>query len=83
MNPTGSVQTDRMVTVNTGNTIIDNVWLWRADHDVNGSVYDSRNYVATGLQVNGDNVYGYGLAVEHTLGNMLEWFGNNGHTYFF
>jgi len=28
-------------------------------------------------------VIGYGLACEHTLGNMLEWNGDNGKTYFY
>jgi len=62
---------------------MDDLWLWRADHDVQGLVTDSHNTVQTGLQVNGDNVTGYGLAVEHTLGNMLEWNGDNGKTYFY
>lgn len=82
-NATGSVQTDKMVTVNTDNTIIDDVWLWRADHDEGGLVYDSRNPVTTGLMVNGNNVVGYGLAVEHTLGDMLVWNGENGKSYFY
>lgn len=33
--------------------------------------------------MNGDNVTGYGLACEHTLGNLLEWNGENGKTYFY
>ena len=44
---------------------------------------DSQNPCDTGLLINGDNVTGYGLAVEHTLGNMLEWNGENGESYFF
>lgn len=82
-NPTGSVKADKMVTVNTGHTIIDDVWLWRADHDIQGLVYNSRNPVNTGLLINGDNVTGYGLACEHTLGDMLVWNGNNGKSYFY
>jgi len=72
-----------MLQVNSGNTIIDDVWLWRADHSVDGLVMDSHNPVATALQVNGDNVTGYGLACEHTLGNMLEWNGDFGESYFY
>lgn len=72
-----------MIQINSGNVIIDDTWLWRADHSVSGSVKDKRNPVATGLQVNGDNVTGYGLASEHTLGNLLEWNGENGKTYFY
>jgi len=78
-----NVQADIMIQVNSGNTIIDDVWLWRADHSIDGLVKDSQNPVQTGLQVNGDNVKGYGLACEHTLGNMLEWNGNMGETYFY
>lgn len=82
-NATGDARANKMVTVNTSNTIIDDVWLWRADHDIEGLVYDSRNPVDTGLMINGDNVTGYGLACEHTLGDMLVWNGENGSSYFY
>lgn len=72
-----------MIQINSGNVIIDDTWLWRADHNVDGAVIDSKNDVRTGLEINGDDVYGYGLAVEHTLGHLLEWNGENGHTYFY
>jgi hypothetical protein len=65
----------KMVQINSGYVIIDDTWLWRADHSQSGPISDSKNPVDTGLQVNGDNVFGYGLACEHTLGNMLEWNG--------
>lgn len=68
----------KMVQINSGNVIIDDTWLWRADHSQAGLIADSKNPCDTGLQVNGDNVLGYGLACEHTLGNMLEWNGENG-----
>ena len=77
------VRASTMIQINSGNVIIDDTWLWRADHDVSGKVMDKKNPVDTGLQVNGDNVIGYGLAVEHTLGNLLEWNGDNGKTYFY
>lgn len=77
------VKTDVMVQINSGNVIIDDTWLWRADHSVDGLVANSKNPVKSGLQVNGDNVTGYGLAAEHTLGNLLEWNGENGRTYFY
>jgi hypothetical protein len=39
-----------MMVVNTGYTIIDNVWLWRADHDVTGDlVKNGKNPCSTGL----------------------------------
>lgn len=74
---------ETMVQINSGNVIIDDTWLWRADHNVDGEVMNEKNKVRTGLEVNGDNVTGYGLAVEHTLGNLLEWNGENGRTYFY
>ena len=80
------VKASTMVQINSGNVIIDDTWLWRAGQDVSGKVMDKKNPVDTGLQVNGDNVIGYGLAVEHTypwLGNLLEWNGDNGKTYFY
>jgi len=72
-----------MVIVNSGWTIIDNVWLWRADHDITGSVVNSNNPVDNGMIINGPNVIAYGLAAEHTLGNLVEWNGENGKTIFY
>lgn len=69
-----------MMTVNSGNVVIDNTWLWRADHDVTGDVKDSNNPVQNGLIVNGDDVIAYGLKVEHTLGDLTLWNGENGTT---
>jgi len=77
------VSTGSMVIVNSGWTIIDNVWLWRADHDITGSVVNSNNPVDNGMIINGDNVIAYGLAAEHTLGNLVEWNGENGKTIFY
>jgi len=82
-NATGDMRTKYMIEVNSDNVIIDNIWLWRADHDVRGSVMNSRNPVETGLVINGNNVTGYGLAVEHTLGDMLVWNGDYGRSYFY
>lgn len=73
-----NVSTQYMTLINSGNVIIDNTWLWRADHAVSGLVVNEENPVEAGLVVYGDNVIGYGVAVEHTLGNMLQWYGNHG-----
>ena len=78
-----NVSTQYMTMVNSGNVIIDNTWLWRADHAVSGLVVNEENPVEAGLIVYGDNVIGYGVAVEHTLGNMLQWYGNHGQTWFY
>jgi len=72
------VKASSMISISNGNVIIDDTWLWRADHDLKGPVVNGTNPVDTALLVNGDNVIGYGLACEHTLGNLLEWNGENG-----
>eukprot|EP01084_Bolivina_argentea_P150173 262272_1 len=77
------VQTDIMVQINSDNVIFDGSWLWRADHDTGGSVKDSHNPCVTGFQANGNNITTYGLAVEHTLGDLVQWNGNNGKCYFY
>mmetsp|Transcript_27462 Transcript_27462/g.43458 ORF Transcript_27462/g.43458 Transcript_27462/m.43458 type:complete len:590 (+) Transcript_27462:35-1804(+) len=76
--------TDTMVQINMDNVVMDNSWLWRADHDITGGyVYSGDNPVRTALQVYGDNVVLYALKAEHTLGNIVEWYGNNGTCFFF
>lgn len=80
---TDGVSARTMVEINSGNVIVDDAWLWRADHDIVGSVYAERNPVDNGAVVNGDNVTAYGLAAEHTLGDLVYWTGNNGKTYFY
>ena len=72
-----------MFDINMDNVIVDDTWLWRSDHDVSGSVYNSNNPVDTGFKLSGDNVIAYGLAAEHTLGNLVDWKGNDGQTYFY
>jgi len=79
----GEVSAQRMVQINSSNVIIDHTWLWRADHDVGGLVKDSKNYVENGLQVNGSGVRAYGLFSEHSLGDLVQWNGENGETYFY
>lgn len=74
---------DSFVIINSGNVIIDNSWLWRADHTIGGQSKNLENPVTNGLIVNGNNVIAYGLAVEHVLGDMVVWNGNNGRTYFY
>eukprot|EP00483_Globobulimina_turgida_P000176 UN00176 len=77
------VSVDVMVQINSGNVVIDNTWYWRADHGVSGIVKNSHNPVTTGLQYYGDNGIAYGLAVEHTLGDLVQWYGNNGTVIFY
>ena len=67
--------------VNDSNTILDDIWAWRADHG-NGVGW-TQNTANTGLIVNGDNVDAYGLAVEHFQKNEVIWNGQNGEDVFF
>merc|ERR1712087_530062 len=77
------VRADRMVEINADRVVLDNSWLWRADHDVTGNVYSCNNPVEVGLEVNGDSVMAYGLKVERTLNNLVEWNGEKGACYMF
>ncbi len=67
--------------VNTDNTILDDVWAWRADHGA--GVGWTSNRADTGVIVNGDNVSAYGLAVEHYQKFEVIWNGQNGEDVFF
>jgi hypothetical protein len=69
--------------VNTDNTILDDLWIWRADHGVAGSVGWTINTADTGLVVNGDNVTATGLFVEHFQKYNVIWNGNRGEVIFF
>jgi hypothetical protein len=66
---------------NASDSIIDNVWAWRADHgnDVGWTV----NRADTGLVVTGNDVTAYGLAVEHYQKNEVIWSGQGGTDVFF
>jgi hypothetical protein len=66
---------------NASNSIIDNLWAWRADHgnDVGWTVNQADN----GVIVTGNNVTAYGLAVEHYQKNEVIWSGQGGTDIFF
>jgi hypothetical protein len=74
--------TDSLV-VDSDNTLINDIWAWRADHGNSGTVGWTVNTAATGLIVNGDNVLATGLFVEHYQNYEVEWNGNGGETIFF
>ncbi len=69
--------------VNSDNTILDDIWAWRADHGVAGSVGWDVNTADTGLVVNGDHVTATGLFVEHYQKYNVIWNGEHGRTIFF
>jgi hypothetical protein len=66
---------------NASNSIIDDVWAWRADHG--NDVGWTANKGDTGLVVTGNNVTAYGLAVEHYQKSEVVWTGQGGTTVFF
>jgi hypothetical protein len=67
--------------VNSNDTIIDHIWLWRGDHG-EGIGWDL-NTADYGLIVNGDDVSGYGLFVEHYQKYNTIWNGERGRTIFY
>jgi hypothetical protein len=69
--------------VNASNTLVDDIWAWRADHGNSGTVGWTVNTAAHGLVVNGSNVLATGLFVEHYQNYDVQWNGNGGETIFF
>ncbi|WP_263252562.1 sialidase [Saccharopolyspora rosea] len=67
--------------INSNDVLIDNTWLWRADHG-QGVGWDV-NTADTGLIVDGNDVTAHGLFVEHYQKNQVVWNGNGGRTVFF
>jgi hypothetical protein len=67
---------------NSNNSIIDDVWAWRADHGSGAGSWTS-DQGNTGLVVNGDDVTAYGLAVEHYQKQEVIWNGQGGDVIFF
>ncbi len=74
-------QANTSLVVNADNAILDDVWVWRADHGA--GVGWTGNVADTGLVVNGDNVTAYGLFVEHFQKNEVVWNGQDGEVVFF
>ena len=66
---------------NASNSIIDDVWAWRADHG--NQVGWTQNTASTGVVVTGAGVTAYGLAVEHYQKNEVVWSGQGGTDIFF
>jgi hypothetical protein len=78
---TTAVGADVSLLDNASNSIIDDVWAWRADHG--NDVGWTDNTANTGVVVTGDNVTAYGLAVEHYQKNEVIWSGQGGEDVFF
>ncbi|WP_232049989.1 adenylyl cyclase [Actinoplanes sp. OR16] len=67
--------------VNQSKVILDDNWLWRADHGT--GVGWTSNTSDTGLVVNGTDVTALGLFVEHHQKNQVVWNGERGRTVFY
>ncbi|MGH3297803.1 MAG: discoidin domain-containing protein [Trebonia sp.] len=76
-------QATNSLVVNSSNTLLDDIWAWRADHGNSGTVGWTVNTAQHGLVVNGNNVLATGLFVEHYQNYDVQWFGNGGETIFF
>ncbi len=77
----GAAQATQTLVVNSNNVLLDDLWLWRADHGT--GVGWTVNPATNGLIVNGSNVTAYGLFVEHYQQYQVIWNGNGGRDYFF
>ena len=66
---------------NASNSIIDDIWAWRADHG--NAVGWTVNTADTGVAVTGNNVTAYGLFAEHYQKNEVIWSGQGGTDIFF
>jgi NedA-like, galactose-binding domain/F5/8 type C domain/Putative Ig domain len=69
--------------VNANDTIVDDIWAWRADHGNSGTVGWTTNTADNGMTVNGSNVEALGLFVEHYQKTEVAWNGQNGKIIFF
>jgi hypothetical protein len=67
---------------NSNNSIIDDAWVWRADHGAGAGGWTG-DQSATGLVVNGGNVTANGLAIEHFQQYETIWNGQGGDVIFF
>lgn len=76
-------KTDTALEVNSKHVLIDQTWVWRADHGVEGFSDSERwntNVGRNGVVVNGDNVTATGLFVEHFQQYNTVWNGESGVT---
>jgi hypothetical protein len=71
------------LTVNSDNVLLDDIWAWRADHGLPGTVGWTVNTVNQGVVVNGNNVTATGLFVEHFQKYDVTWNGEGGKIAFF
>jgi len=70
-------KTDAHVQLDGDNLIVDNTWLWHADHDDCSRQSDNCDS-GYGMVVQGDGVSVSGLKVEHVFKDHVFWKGENG-----
>lgn len=78
---------DTALVVDADDVLIDHIWVWRADHGVEGFTEGvsgdterwRTNTGRTGVVVNGDRVRATGLFVEHFQQYNTVWNGQDGH----
>jgi hypothetical protein len=68
-------------TIDSNDVIVDDSWLWRADHGT--GVGWTANKSNSGIVVNGNDVTAYGLFSEHHQQFQTLWNGNGGSVYFY
>jgi hypothetical protein len=75
---------DVALEVNSNNVLIDQTWVWRADHGVEGFSGDTERWTTNlgrnGAIINGNDVTAMGLFVEHFQQYNTVWNGENGTT---
>lgn len=77
----GKARATACLIINSRDVILDNTWLWRADHGDGAGWYD--NPSLNGIVVNGSDVTAYGLFSEHFQQYQTLWNGENGRTYMY
>ncbi|KAI0603438.1 hypothetical protein F4775DRAFT_581369 [Biscogniauxia sp. FL1348] len=78
---TGAATNDVGIIINSHDVVVDQLWLWRADHGP--GVGWHLNRTNNGVVVNGNDVIMYGLFNEHHQQYQTLWNGNGGRVYFY
>ena len=73
---------DVHVAIDGDDAVLDNTWLWHADHDDCGGRSDA-SVSRHGLLVDGARVTAYGLKAEHTFDDLVLWRGERGRVFMF
>ena len=77
----GAGKATTSLVVNSSQVVLDDIWVWRADHGT--GVGWTVNTADQGVVVNGNDVSAFGLFVEHFQKTEVTWNGQGGSTVFF